>query len=264
MADLHGLTALVAGGGVGNAGAVRALMDAGCRVVLQAQGETELASATALAALDDQVSVVDRAVDGFADADAVVAGVVDEYGSLEVLLTPTAPRTDAGLREVTADAWDADLRSSAKRSAGLARAAARQFVEQGGGGRIITFGSAATFTSRGVTRAAVNSSVISLTSALHVSLADKGVTANCVMLDPGLAGDGAASRLLGSLVVHLADKASADIAGRLVYCSEHELGLYTMPLIIESAHVVLRFGDDVDDGVVHEYLQPLLHVGRPA
>lgn len=264
MADLHGQTAMVAGGGVGNAGAVRALVDAGVRVVLQAQGDAELASATALAALGDRVSVVDRPVDGFADADAVVAGVVDEYGSLEILLTPRAPRTDAGLQELTAEGWDDAIRNSAKRSAGLARAAARQFVEQGRGGRIITFGSSATFTSRGVTRAAVNSAAISLTSALHVPLADKGITANCVMLDPRLDGDGAGSRLLGALVVHLADKASADIAGRLLYCSERELGLYTMPLIIESAHVVLRFGEEIDDRTVHEHLQPLLHVGRPA
>lgn len=253
---LAGQIALVAGGGLRNAAAVRALVDAGATVVLQAQGDDELAGAAGFTGC----SILDQPVEKFGDADALVAAVVAEHGGIDILLTPVAPMTSAGILDLDAATWEHDVRRTAKRSAGLARAVSHQLVAQGRGGRILSFGSSAAFSSPGTAQAAAHAAAISLNNALHVALADHGVNANCVLLDPET-GDGP---LLGALVGHLAGKASADIAGRLLHCSGREVGLYTMPLIIESAHVMLRFGDTVDADTVGELLQPLLTVGRPS
>lgn len=253
---LSGQVALIAGGGLRNGAAVRALVGAGAGVVLQAQGEDELAAAAEMTGC----TVLDHPVETFADADAVVAAVVAEHGGIDVLLTPVAPTTSAGILDLDAATWESDVRRSAKRSAGLARSVAHQLVAQGRGGRVISFGSSAAFSSAGTAQAAAHAAVLSLNNAVHVALAEHGVNANCVLLEPAT-GDGP---LLGALVAHLAGKASADIAGRLLYCSGREVGLYTMPLIIESAHVMLRFGDTVDADTVGELLQPLLTVGRPS
>jgi NAD(P)-dependent dehydrogenase (short-subunit alcohol dehydrogenase family) len=146
---------------------------------------------------------------------------------------------------------------------------ARHRVALGGGGRIVTFASSATFQSGGAGQASLNAAMLSLTSAAALTLGEHGVPVNCVVLggtDSAQGGvpqpDVEGAEIIGSTVVHLAASADPAVTGRYVYCAGRDVGLYAMPLVIESANVLMRFSDDIDPETVGHLLTPLVDVGR--
>lgn len=271
MGSLTGRVVLMAGGGRGLESVAAALLREGAILALQAQGEAERKAAARIEAAGGHCGtcrVLDETVTDFADADRVVAGLAEEAGRVDVLLTPAPPEEAGHLTGLGAETWSATV-AHLKRVVGLARAASRHMAGRGEG-RVITFSSSATYESAGAARSAVNSSVLSLTSAIAASLGGQGVTANCVLLG----GDAVAGPYgvpgpfpggpdaLAPLVLHLCDEASAQVNGRFVYVSGGDVGLYAMPLIVESAHVLLRFADTVGKDDVGRALAPLLNIGK--
>lgn len=255
-------TALVAGGDRHLPAIVAGLTRLGVQVVLQTQGDAEREAATRVAdAAGGTVEVLDKPVCSFAEADELVAAVAATHDGLGILLTPPVRIGDHALADLDERGWHADRTAFQLRAVALARAAARQFVAQGAGGRVVTFSDAATFSSTGVTQAAVNASMLSLTSAIAGPLAVHGVTANCVVLGDG--GDAAGEPdLVGSLVAHLCSPDGAAVNGRFVYAAGRDLGFLSMPLAIENPHALVRFGDDAGADDVAAFLSPLSTIGR--
>lgn len=258
MPALDGKVALV-GGGEHVAAIASALLDAGATVIVQSQGGiAPIAGAT----------VVDDPVRDFAAADALVAQVIAEHGRLDIVLTPAPPATSGGLLALGEDPWRQFANEHLTRSVALARAGAQHLVAAGGG-RIVTFASSTTFLSEGVEQAAVNAGILSLTSALSITLTDKAVNANCVVLGspgrdqggiPGITSENAG--LLGATVAHLCSDAAADMHGRYVYCGGSQVGLYNMPFIVAGSNVLIDIVDAGANAPVGEYLTPLLNIGR--
>lgn len=229
---------------------------------------TDAISAALRAAGAEVVAAGDRPITSFADAEALVAEVVSAHGRLDILLTPIPPAQSDGLLALTEGPWRDFITTYLKRSVALARAASIHMATAGGG-RIVTFSSSTTFLSTGVEQAAVNSSILSLTSAIALTMTDRNVLANCVVLghpDTDQGGMPPVSTsgpdLLVPTVVQLCDPNGANISGRFVYCGGADIGLYTMPLIIENANVVISFGDQPDADTVGEFLAPLTNVGK--
>ena len=115
----------------------------------------------------------------------------------------------------------------------------------------------------------MNAGVLSLTSALSITLGDKHVTANCVVLgSPGRDQGGIPTitsenvGLLGATVAHLCSDGAADVHGRYVYCGGSQVGLYNMPFIVAGANVLIDIVDAGASAPVGEYLTPLLNIGR--
>ncbi|WP_353952534.1 SDR family oxidoreductase [Knoellia sp. S7-12] len=259
------LIALICGGDGHLGSIVAALNGMGARVLLQAQDGQELEAAHRVAASSGgRVEVLDAAVDSFQDADDLVGQVARAYAGLDVLLTPPVPTSGDRLVDLGDEAWHALLTAYQKRAVALARAAARRFVEQGRGGRILTFSHRDTFTSLGPASAAMNAGMLSLASAIAGPLAEHRVTANCLVLGDEVTARGSAAgdrNMVSELVAHLCTPAAEGISGRFLFASEHDLGMYSVPLAIANPHALVRFAEDAPADAVSQFLSPLLDIG---
>lgn len=269
MADLAGRTALVVGGGCGIERVVEVLAESGARVLLHVDGEEERRTAAVLAASLVGVSVVDSPARSLADALVAVDALASEHGPVGLLLTAVPPRTSPELLDLDEGEWTDGLQSCLKRSVGITRAAARRAVQDGTPLRVVTFSSSSTFHSRGALQSSLNAAMLSLAGAAATTLAPHGIPVNCVVLgavDEDQGGvpspDVEGAEVLASTVVHLAGDADPSFTGRYVYCGGRDVGLYSVPLIIESTHVLLRLPDEADAETVGAALAPLVDVGR--
>ena len=108
----------------------------------------------------------------------------EEFGRFDVLAHLAAVlRRRATIDDVTEDDWDAQLDVNLKATVFLNRCAARQFREQGRGGRIINFSSQGWWTGGfggSVVYAASKGGIVSLSRGLARTLAPDGITVNVV------------------------------------------------------------------------------------
>ncbi|MFN8147669.1 MAG: SDR family NAD(P)-dependent oxidoreductase [Candidatus Nanopelagicales bacterium] len=269
MPDLAGRTVLVVGGGRGIERAVEVLAEAGARVLLHVDGDEERRTAAVLAASLTGVVVLDAPARTLADALDVVDGIVAEHGPVSLLLTAVPPRTSPALLDVDEGEWADAIAACLKRSVGLTRAVARRAVADGSPLRVVTFSSSSTFHSPGALQSSLNAAMLSLAGAAATTLAPHGIPVNCVVLGAAGADQGGVpapdvegAEVLASTIAHLAVDADPTFTGRYVYCGGRDVGLYSVPLIIESTHVLVRLPDEADATAVGAVLTPLVDVGR--
>ena len=264
MGVLKDAAVVVAGVDDLTASIVAALRAEGAKVALVVEPD-EAASAQAIAA---GAPVIEASIGSIADASPAIAAAVAALGGLTAVLTPVPPQQSSGLLALSQGDWQSFSGRYLTRSVAIAHAATEILVERGGG-RIVTFASSTTFLSPGVEQAAVNAGILSLTSAITLSVPDRGINANCVVLGtPGLPQGGIEPieaidpAVLGATVVHLCSEAAQNLHGRFVYCGGSSIGLYTMPLIIENANVVIDFAQAPSAANVADFLAPLTNVGK--
>lgn len=269
MPDLVGRTALVVGGGCGVERAVEVLAEHGARVLLHVDGEEERRTATVLAASLDGVSVVDAPARSLADALVAVDALSSEHGPVGLLLTAVPPRTSPGLLDLDEGEWTDGLQSCLKRSVGITRAVARRAVREGTPLRVVTFSSSSTFHTRGALQSSLNAAMLSLAGAAATTLGPHGISVNCVVIGAAGADQGGVpapdvegAEVLASTVLHLLLDADPSFTGRYIYCGGRDVGLYSVPLVIESTHVLVRLPDEADAETVGAALTPLVDVGR--
>ncbi len=134
--------------------------------------EIEAAGGRAVADPNDVATV--------AGADALIAGAVDRYGRLDVLVNNAGIMRWAGLPEVDADDLDAHLAVHVGGSFNTTRAAWPHFVEQGYG-RIVMTTSAGFFgLPKNLAYAAAKGGVIGLTRSVTAAGARHGIKANLI------------------------------------------------------------------------------------
>lgn len=116
--------------------------------------------------------------------DELIGRAREALGGLFVLANLAAVlRRRANLDEVTEEDWDLQHDVNLKACFFLSRAAGRAMIEQGGGGRIITFSSQGWWTGGfggSVVYAASKGGVVSMTRGLARTLGPHGITVNCV------------------------------------------------------------------------------------
>lgn len=258
MSSLDAKHALVAGGSVRQLPAIHALVQAGADVLVQAQSPEEIESAhKAAVGHENRVRIDTRPVTTFAAAEALVDEFVAERGSIDVLLTPVVPAAPA-LIDLGAATWTTFKATYLTRAVALTRAATSAMARQPDGGRVIVFGSATTFRSPGAAEAAVNAALLSLASAASAGLRDTAVRVNALLLGaPG--GD---LDMLGPATAWLAGAESGPVNGRFVYVGGSDVGLYTMPMLMENANVQVRFDREADAATVGELLNNLVDIGK--
>jgi NAD(P)-dependent dehydrogenase (short-subunit alcohol dehydrogenase family) len=120
--------------------------------------------------------------------DALLAGIRDQLGSLDVLAHVAAVlRRAASIDEVTEDDWDFQHDVNLRASFFLDRAAAKIMVQQGRGGRIVNFTSQGWWTGGfggSVVYAASKGGIVSMCRGLARTYGPHGITVNTV--SPGL------------------------------------------------------------------------------
>ena len=183
--DIKGKTAIVTGAsGAFGALAAKVLAGAGANVVLAASKVEELKKVAAeCEALGGKTEIVAKRPGSEADCDEIVAAAVAKFGRLDILVVAS------GLNKVSkiVDQKPADflevMDANVTQSWLVARAAVRQMLKQGQGGKIILTSSArgllghpAGYTAYCASKSAVDG----ITKALGCELGETGITVNAL------------------------------------------------------------------------------------
>ena len=192
MGRVQGKAALVvgAGGGIGGA-AAEGLAREGAGVFC---ADTDAAAAEATAAriraAGGRAAAAGLDVRDRAAVDATVEAVVREFGRLDIVLESAGIAHRLDFLEVDAATWDRVVAVNLTGMFHVGQAAARQMVKQGGGGSIINITSQLAEVARPERAAYVASKggARSLTHAMAVDLAPRGIRVNAIAPGPTLTG----------------------------------------------------------------------------
>ena len=183
--QLNGKVAVVTGAGRGLGQAyARALAAAGAAVVVN-DLDVDLAqeTATAIEAAGGQAVAEGSAIGSTEAADALVARAVEAFGRLDIMVTNAGVLRDRSLLKMEDADFDLVVQTHLRGTFTCGRAAAKQFKEQGGNGRLILIGSPAgqraSFGQTGYT--ASKAGIVGLVRTWAAELERSGTTVNAVI-----------------------------------------------------------------------------------
>jgi NAD(P)-dependent dehydrogenase (short-subunit alcohol dehydrogenase family) len=147
--------------------------------------------------------------------DAMMATVLETFGRLDVFVNDAGVGVHKEVVDLTEEDWDYQVNVQLKGAFLCSRAAARQMIKQGGGGRIINIGSTAATNARvqAAPHCASKAGVLMLTKVMALELGKRGITVNCV--SPGLTDVSKVSRHGGATPEYIANHLTAMPLGRL-------------------------------------------------
>jgi 2-deoxy-D-gluconate 3-dehydrogenase len=186
MASLQGKVAIVTGGGQGLGEAVAlALAEAGADVAVAGRTPSTLERVAAkIEKLGRRAHVARTDITDAAEADRMVASVVEAFGKLDVLVNNAGILHNATVLDTTDEQWDAVVATNLRGTFLATRAAGRTMVAQGSG-RVINI--ASNFAYKGVpgfaSYSASKAAIIAFTRTVAVEWARHGVQVNA--LAPG-------------------------------------------------------------------------------
>jgi NAD(P)-dependent dehydrogenase (short-subunit alcohol dehydrogenase family) len=207
----EGAGAIVTGGGsgIGLATAHR-LADEGAQLVIAGRDRGRLeAAAQELQQPDGVVTLVTCSVANAHDADRLIAEATSVLPRLDVLVNNAGIGPGAPFLEITEEVWDETFAVNVRGAFLVAQRAARVMAADGGGGSIVNVASMdATLPEPGYSAySASKAALVTLTKAMALELAAKGIRVNAVSpgwtLTPIIEGD-LAGRTLDELLADLA------------------------------------------------------------
>jgi NAD(P)-dependent dehydrogenase (short-subunit alcohol dehydrogenase family) len=183
--DIRGKTAVVTGAsGAFGALASKVLAGAGANVVVAASGADALRKvADDCTALGAQVATVAKRPASEADCEAIVAAAVSRFGRLDILVVAGGLNKVSKIVDQQAQDFLEVMDANVTQSWLMARAAGRQMIKQGQGGKVILMSSArgllghpAGYTAYCASKSAVDG----ITKALGCEWGDTGITVNAL------------------------------------------------------------------------------------
>jgi NAD(P)-dependent dehydrogenase (short-subunit alcohol dehydrogenase family) len=183
--DVGGKTAIVTGAsGAFGALAAKVLAGAGANVVLAAGNSAELKKvAEACKELGGRVETLAKRPDSEANCEAIVKAAVDRFDHLDILVVASGLNKVSKIVDQPAADFLEIIDANVTQSWLMARAAGRQMIKQGAGGKVILMSSA-----RGLlghpagysAYCASKSAVDGITKALGCEWGDTGITVNAL------------------------------------------------------------------------------------
>jgi NAD(P)-dependent dehydrogenase (short-subunit alcohol dehydrogenase family) len=183
--DIRGKTAIVSGAsGAFGALAAKVLASAGAKLVLAAGNAGELKKvAAACAAFGAEVESVAARPSSEANCDKIVAAAVEKFGGVDILVVAGGLNKVSKIVDQPASDFLDVMDANVTQSWLMARAAGRQMLEQGRGGKVILMSSA-----RGLlghpagysAYCASKSAVDGITKALGCEWGGSGITVNAI------------------------------------------------------------------------------------
>jgi len=183
--SVKGRTAIVTGAtGAFGALAAKVLAGAGANVVVAAGGADTLKKVAAeCEALGGKVAVVAKRTSSEANCDAIVDAAVTTFGRVDILVAASGINKVSKIVDQKAEDFLDVMDANVTQSWLIARAAARQMLKQGQGGKIILMSSArgllghpAGYTAYCASKSAVDG----ITKALGCELGPTGITVNAI------------------------------------------------------------------------------------
>jgi len=265
--QLNGKVAAVTGAGRGLGKAYATALGAAGAAVVVNDLDFDLAEETAkgIVAAGGSAVAEGSAIGSTQAAEAIVTKAVEEFGRLDVMVTNAGILRDRSLLKMADEDFDLVVETHLRGTFTCARAAARQFKEQGGGGRLILIGSPAgqraSFGQTGYT--ASKAGIVGLVRTWAAELERSGATVNAVIpvaltrmvaTIPGMAelaeqaergeplpADVRASGLgtaddVAPLVVFLASDEAAGITGQAIGAGGDRISIWSHPteVVVES------------------------------
>ena len=183
--DVKGRTAIITGAtGAFGAIAAKTLAAAGANVVLAASNAAMLKTVAAeCVKLGGKAEVIAKRPSSEANCDAIVATAVDKFGALDILVVASGQNKVAKIVDQKPEDFLDVMDANVTQSWLMSRAAARQMMKQGRGGKIVLMSSA-----RGLlghpagysAYCASKSAVDGITKALGCELGSTGITVNAL------------------------------------------------------------------------------------
>jgi NAD(P)-dependent dehydrogenase (short-subunit alcohol dehydrogenase family) len=183
--DIRGKTAIVTGAtGAFGAVAAKTLAGAGANVIICANNaETLKTIAAQCAALGGVAEIVAKRPSSETNCDAIVAAAVKRFGGVDILVVASGQNKVAKIVDQKAEDFLDVMDANVTQSWLMARAATRQMLKQGRGGKIVLMSSA-----RGLlghpagysAYCASKSAVDGITKALGCELGGNGITVNAL------------------------------------------------------------------------------------
>ncbi|ADG15708.1 2-dehydro-3-deoxy-D-gluconate 5-dehydrogenase KduD [Paraburkholderia atlantica] len=180
--DLTGKVAIVTGSNTGlGAGMAVALAAAGCDIVGVSRADAGTTAAR-VEALGRRFADVRADLASTSSVDDIVRAAVEAFGRIDVLVNNAGIIRREDALEFGADDWDAVMDVNLKSLFFLSQAAARQFVRQQGGGKIINVASMLSFQGgiRVASYTASKSGVLGLTRLLANEWAARRINVNAI------------------------------------------------------------------------------------
>ena len=183
--DVRGKTAIVTGAsGAFGALAAKVLAGAGANVVLSAGNAAELKKvAEACTALGGKVELVAKRPSSEANCDAIIQAAVDRFGRVDILVVASGLNKVSKIVDQPAADFLEIIDANVTQSWLMARAAGRQMIKQGDGGKVILMSSArgllghpAGYTAYCASKSAVDG----ITKALGCEWGETGITVNAL------------------------------------------------------------------------------------
>src|SRR5258708_510917 len=183
--DIRGKTAIVTGAtGAFGALAAKVLAGAGANVVLCANNAAELKKvAAACEELGGKIEVVAKRPSSEANCDAIVAAAVSTFGRLDILVVASGQNKVSKIVDQKPEDFLDVMDANVTQSWLTARAAGRQMLKQGQGGKVILMSSArgllghpAGYTAYCASKSAIDG----ITKALGCEWGDTGITVNAL------------------------------------------------------------------------------------
>jgi NAD(P)-dependent dehydrogenase (short-subunit alcohol dehydrogenase family) len=183
--DVRGKTAIVTGAtGAFGAIAAKTMAAAGANVVIAANNAEGLKKLAAeCATLGGKAEVVAKRPSSEANCDAIVAAAIEKFGGLDILVVASGQNKVAKIVDQKPEDFLDVMDANVTQSWLMARAASRQMIKQGRGGKIVLMSSArgllghpAGYTAYCASKSAVDG----ITKALGCELGASGITVNAL------------------------------------------------------------------------------------
>ena len=142
--DIGGKVALITGG-TGAFGRIAALglADAGAKIVITASNKAGLEKVAAeVRAAGGDVQIVARRAESEADAEAMVDAAVKAYGGLDILVAGAGMNDPAPIVDQSLERFEAIMDANVRGSWLVCKAAGKQMIKQGRGGKVVLISSA--------------------------------------------------------------------------------------------------------------------------
>jgi len=142
--NLNGKVALITGG-TGAFGRIAALglADAGAKVVITASNQAGLEKVAAeVRAAGGSIEIVARRAEAEADAEAMVEAAVKAFGGLDILVAGAGMNEPAPIVDQPLERWEAIMDANVRGAWLVCKAAGKQMIKQGRGGKVVLISSA--------------------------------------------------------------------------------------------------------------------------
>lgn len=174
------------------------------------------------------------------DVQAMVQKVVGKFGGIDILINNAALTDHANILDSKEEEFDKVIDVSLKGPYLVTQYVAAQMRDQGGGGKIVNFGSTSGMIGRfdGIAYAAAKAGVINMTRAMAVQLAEYKIRVNCVVPNRsgspvGYDDDVAGSRTFQNLAGRLGT-AEDQAKAALFLVSDDSDFIYGHPLVVDG------------------------------